>query len=80
MGSKFAAQGKLPSQSAEEIADIIEGIIEQPRAEVYTSPVLRSLLNQYQADVEAFEAAMAPTPMLQAPGLAGLAERIKAKG
>jgi NADP-dependent 3-hydroxy acid dehydrogenase YdfG len=80
VGSKFATAGKMPAQSAEEVADIIEGIVEQPRAEVYTSPVLRSLLKQYQADVEAFETAMAPTPMLQAPGLAGLAERIKAKG
>jgi NADP-dependent 3-hydroxy acid dehydrogenase YdfG len=78
VGSKFAPAGKMPEQSAEEVADIISGIIEQPRAEVYTSPVLRSLLRQYQADVEAFEAAMAPTPML-ASGLAGLAERLKAK-
>jgi NADP-dependent 3-hydroxy acid dehydrogenase YdfG len=79
LGSKLAPAGKLPVQTAEEIADIIEGIIELPRAEVYTSPVLRGLLRQYQADLESFETAMAPTPMLQAPGLAGLAERIKAK-
>jgi NADP-dependent 3-hydroxy acid dehydrogenase YdfG len=80
VGSKFAPSGKMPSQSAEEVADIIEGIVEQPRPEVYTSPVLRALLRQYQQDVEAFESAMAPSPVLQAPGLAGLAERIKAKG
>jgi NADP-dependent 3-hydroxy acid dehydrogenase YdfG len=80
VGSKLASAGKLPMQTAAEVADIIEGIVEQPRAEVYTSPVLRSLLKQYQTDVEAFEAAMAPSPMLQAPGLAGLADRIKAKG
>jgi hypothetical protein len=80
VGSKFAPHGKMPAQSADEVAEIIEGIIEHPRAEVYTSPVLRSLLRQYQADVEAFESAMAPTPMLQAPGMAGLADRLKAKG
>ncbi len=79
LGSKLAPPGKLPVQTAEEIADIIEGIIEYPRAEVYTSPVLRGLLRQYQADIESFETAMAPAPALQAPGLAGLAERIKAK-
>ncbi len=79
MGSKLAPAGKLPSQTAEEVAEIIEGIVEQPRAEVFTSPVLRSLLRQYQADTEGFEAAMAPSPALQAPGLAGLAERLKAK-
>lgn len=79
LGSKLAPPGKLPVQTAEEIADIIEGIIELPRAEVYTSPVLRGLLRQYQADLESFEEAMSPAPALQAPGLAGLAERLKAK-
>lgn len=80
LGSKLAAPGRLPVQTAEEIADIIEGVIELPRAEVYTSPVLRGLLRQYQANLESFETAMAPDPALPAlPALAGLAERLKAK-
>ncbi len=79
LGSKLAPAGKLPVQTAEDIADIIGGIIEQPRAEVYTSPVLRGLLRQYQADLESFEVAMSPSSALQAPGLAGLAERLGAK-
>jgi NADP-dependent 3-hydroxy acid dehydrogenase YdfG len=77
LGSKLAPPGNLPTQTAEDIADIICGIIEQPRAEVYTSPLLRGLLRQYQADLESFEEAMSPAPAL--PNLAGLAERLKAK-
>jgi NADP-dependent 3-hydroxy acid dehydrogenase YdfG len=79
LGSKLAPPGKLPVQSAEEIADIIEGIIEYPRAEVYTSPVLRGLLRQYQADLESFEVAMSPGA-LPAPDTSGLVERLKTKG
>jgi short-subunit dehydrogenase len=80
LGSKLAPPGKLPKQSAEDIADIIAGVIELPRAEVYTSPVLRGLLRQYQADPEGFENAMSAAPVLPAPDLSGLAERLKAKG
>ena len=63
-------------QVADEVADVIVGLIEQPRPEVFTSPTLRSLAKKYYEDVGGFEAGMA-APSLMAPNLAALAERMK---
>ncbi len=63
-------------QMADDVADIIAGLIEQPRAEVFTSPTLKSMAKKYYEDVSGFESGMA-APSLMAPNLAGLAERMK---
>lgn len=63
-------------QTADEVADVIAGLIEQPRAEVYTTPALKSLAKKYYEDVTGFESGMA-APALMAPNLAALAERLK---
>lgn len=63
-------------QTADDVADVIAGLIEQPRPEVYTSPTLRSLAKRYYDDVGGFESGMA-APALMAPNLAALAERLK---
>lgn len=63
-------------QVADEVADVIAGLIEQPRPEVYTSPTLKSLARKYYEDVSGFEQGMA-APSLMAPNLAALAERMK---
>lgn len=49
--------GSMQPQTAEEVAEIIAGLIEQPRAEVYTNPASPELARRYYADVGAFEAA-----------------------
>jgi len=63
-------------QVAEDVAEVIAGLIEQPRAEVFTSPTLRSLAKKYYEDVAGFESGM-NAPSLGAPNLAALAERMK---
>jgi short-subunit dehydrogenase len=44
-------------QTAEQVAEIVAGVIEKPVAEVYTNPGSADLARRYFADVEAFEAA-----------------------
>lgn len=63
-------------QVADDVADVIAGLIEQPRAEVFTSPTLKSLAKKYYEDVAGFESGMT-APSLGAPNLAALAERMK---
>ena len=63
-------------QTADDVADVIAGMIEQPRAEVFTTPTLKALSKRYYDDVSGFEAGMA-APALAAPNLQGLAERLK---
>lgn len=63
-------------QTADDVADVIAGLIEQPRPEVFTSPTLKSLAKRYYDDVALFEAGMT-APSLGAPNLAALAERMK---
>ncbi len=63
-------------QLPEDVADVIAGLIEQPRAEVFTSPTLKSLARKYSEDLAGFESGMA-APSLGAPNLAALAERMK---
>jgi NADP-dependent 3-hydroxy acid dehydrogenase YdfG len=63
-------------QTADDVADVIAGIIENPRAEVFTTPTLKALSKRYFDDVAQFEAGMA-APSLAAPNLAALAERLK---
>jgi NADP-dependent 3-hydroxy acid dehydrogenase YdfG len=71
-----AGADKLPlypgvnTQSADEIADTIAGVIEAPRREVYSVPFLKALSRRYHDDVDEFEAGMAQPllrPMLRPP-------------
>ena len=63
-------------QTADDVADVIGGLIEQPRAEVFTTPTLRALTKRYYEDVAAFEAGMA-APALAPPNLQALADRLR---
>ncbi len=47
--------GMAKAQTAEEVASVVADIIEYPRAEVYTNPILGELAQKYIADVAAFE-------------------------
>ena len=49
--------GAGPSQSADEVADAIARLIDEPRPEVYTNPASAEIARRYFADVAAFEAA-----------------------
>lgn len=51
-----------PSQTPEEVAAAIAGLIQEPRAELITNPALVAVGQRYIQDVEAFEAG------LRAPG------------
>ena len=51
--------GPIRRQTAEEIAEIILGVIDHPVAEVYTQPALVEIARRYFDNVEAFEAAAA---------------------
>jgi NADP-dependent 3-hydroxy acid dehydrogenase YdfG len=66
----------MASQTADEVADVIVGLIEQPRPEVFTSPSLKALSKRYYEDVAGFEAGMSARA-LSPPDLSGLAERLK---
>jgi short-subunit dehydrogenase len=46
----------VPTQSPQEVAAAIAGLIEQPRAELITNPALAAVGQRYVQDVEAFEA------------------------
>ena len=48
--------GAGPSQSPEEVADVIAALIENPRPEVYTNPASAEMARRYFQDVAAFEA------------------------
>lgn len=52
------------AQSAEEVAEVIAGVIEQPRADVYTRPEGQRVIAEYYsaADMAEFEARFAMTP------------------
>jgi short-subunit dehydrogenase len=50
--------GDAVVQSAEEVADQITSLIEDPVAELYTSPALKELTLRYYQDVGAFEEKM----------------------
>ena len=49
-----------PSQTAEEVALAIAGLIDQPQAEIYTNPAQAEIARRYFQDVAAFEAAPRP--------------------
>jgi short-subunit dehydrogenase len=51
--------GAGPSQSAEEVAEVIARLIAKPCAEVYTNPASAGIARRYFEDVAAFEAGMA---------------------
>jgi len=55
---------KMPGQSPEEVAEIIAGVIEKPRADVYTPPGARDRVVAYYAaeDITAVEASFGPPP------------------
>lgn len=55
-------------QPPEEVADTIAGLVESPRAEVYSRPFLKALARRYHENVSEFEAGMA-SPLLSAPPL-----------
>jgi short-subunit dehydrogenase len=50
------ATGPAQSQSAEEVAEVIARVIDEPAAETYTNPAHRLVVQRYYADVAAFEA------------------------
>ena len=47
--------GAAPPQTAEAVAAVIVGVIDQPVAEVFTNPVLGGMMRRYFEDVAAFE-------------------------
>ena len=47
--------GAAPPQTAEAVAAVIVGAIDQPVAEVFTNPVLGGMMRRYFEDVAAFE-------------------------
>ena len=51
--------GPMAPQTAEEVATIIAGVIDQPRVDVYTNPAHPEMARNYYADVAAFEDRMA---------------------
>jgi short-subunit dehydrogenase len=50
---------QLKPQTAEEVAEVIVELIDEPRAEVYTNPAHPEVVRRYYADVEAFETELA---------------------
>lgn len=50
-----------PPQTVEEIAEIVAGLIAEPKAEVYTSPALANLARRYVEDAAAVEASLRKT-------------------
>jgi short-subunit dehydrogenase len=58
LGGLLSLPPGVPSQTPEEVAHVIAGVISQPRAEVFTSPALEETARRYTHDVGAFEAAM----------------------
>jgi short-subunit dehydrogenase len=48
--------GAGPSQTPEEVAEVIARLIAEPRAEVYTNPASAEIARRYFEDVAAFEA------------------------
>ena len=58
LGSTSATRTRspMPPQTSEEVAAIIGGLIEHPRAELFTNPAAPALAKRYFDDVEAFEA------------------------
>ncbi len=65
-GDKLPAYPGINTQSPEEVADTLAGIIESPRHEVYSTPFLKALARRFHEDVDEFEAGMA-APLLRAP-------------
>ena len=54
---------RLQPQTPEEVAGILAGLLDAPRAEVFTNPAHPEIQRRYYADVEAYEAALgAPAP------------------
>ncbi|HVD60530.1 MAG TPA: SDR family oxidoreductase [Gemmatimonadaceae bacterium] len=49
-------QGAAPTQTADEVADYVAGVMENPIAESYTNPASQDLARGYYSDVGAFEA------------------------
>jgi hypothetical protein len=50
------SRGSMEAQSADVVAEVIGGLIDAPKAEVYTNPALREVAKRYYEDVAAFEA------------------------
>lgn len=48
--------GPMKPQTAEEVAEIIAGVVASPRADVYTNPASPDIARRYYEDVEGFEA------------------------
>ena len=48
----------VPMQTPEEVASAIAGVIENPVAELYTTPALAAMAREYYGDVGAWEATM----------------------
>lgn len=62
--------GPMQAQTAEEVAEVIAGLIEHPRAEVFTNPASAEMARRYYEDVEAFEKGFrfpAPPPNISQP-------------
>jgi NADP-dependent 3-hydroxy acid dehydrogenase YdfG len=45
-------------QSVEEVADVMARLIDEPRAEIFTNPAAKAVVERYVSDVGAFENAM----------------------
>jgi len=52
--------GGAPAQSAEDVAAVIVGAIDEPVAEVFTNPALAGMSRKYFEDVAAFEQGLRP--------------------
>lgn len=50
--------GPIRTETADEVARAIAGLIDKPAAELYTNPAQREMVQRYYADVEQFEAGM----------------------
>jgi NAD(P)-dependent dehydrogenase (short-subunit alcohol dehydrogenase family) len=49
------ARSPMTPQTADEVAELVWGLVENPKAELYTSPATPDLVGRYYRDVGAFE-------------------------
>ena len=55
----FRPSGAMKPQTSEEVAQAIKSVMESPRSEIYTNPVLSEIVQKYRQDTDAFEAMLA---------------------
>jgi hypothetical protein len=59
------AGGRLRPQSPEEVAEVLAGLLDAPRAEIFTNPAHPDIQKRYYTDVEAYEASLGAPPAPQ---------------